>query len=475
MKDKSDIWGGRFESHPSRLAEIISESISFDHVLYDVDIRGSLAHVRMLKERNIISTEAYDKIESGLLEILNSIREKGIEYHYELEDIHMHIESLLTEKIGEDGKRLHTGRSRNDQVALDTHLYLKEAIENQSVLIRILMERVLELAEEYSGKIWAGYTHTQIAQPVLLSHYLLSWFWKFSRDYNLMNFSYQETCRNPLGSAAMGGPNYPIDPDLVRKELGMKDNYENSMDAVSNRDYQLSYHFFVTRLGIHASRLCEDLILYNSAEYSYVRFSDAVTTGSSIMPQKKNPDIAELLRAKSGRLTGNMNALLMNLKSLPLTYNRDLQEDKIYLFDSIKTGEVVLRGLYEIVNNVEFFPEKVIDHLEKGYSTATDLADYLVREYGMTFRDAHYISGAIVGEAEKKKISLKKVPKGSVKKILKPYRDEKGKKIKLDLSLFTVENSIKNRQGEMSTSPESVQKQMQKARDFLENMELKCF
>lgn len=472
MEDKSDIWGGRFNSRPSGLAEIISESISFDHVLFDADIRGSLAHIHMLKNQNIIEESAAQKIEDGLLEILNTIRNEGLEYHYELEDIHMHVESLLTKKIGDDGKRLHTGRSRNDQVALDSHLYLKEAIETQSILIKILMERILDLAEENQDRIWAGYTHTQIAQPVLLSHYLLSWFWKFSRDYRLMEFAYSEVSRNPLGAAAMGGPNYPVDSESVREELGLNSNYENSMDAVSNRDYQLSYHFFVSRLGIHASRLCEDLILYNSAEFSYIRFDDEVTTGSSIMPQKKNPDIAELLRGKSARLIGNLNALLVNLKSLPLTYNRDLQEDKIYLFDSIKTGEVLLRGLYEILNHIEFFPDKVVKNLERGYATATDLADYLVREHGLAFRDAHHISGALVAEAEKKKNPLKKVPKKFAKKVLKDYKDKEGKKITIDPSIFSVENSIRYRQGEMSTSSKSVKRQITKAREFLDTMDL---
>ncbi len=475
MADKSKIWGGRFQSGPSGIAERISESISFDHVLYDVDIRGSIAHVNMLERCGILSEESSHKITDALRSIHAEIEQNGLEFSWALEDIHMHIEKILTDRIGDDGKRMHTGRSRNDQVAVDTHLYLKETIEGQSGLLLSVMKTILEMAEKYRGKIWAGYTHLQIAQPVLLSHYILSWFWKFARDFQLMQFAYSETCQNPLGAAAMGGPNYPVDPDMVREELGFGKSYENSMDAVSNRDYQLSYHFFASRLSLHISRFCEDMIIYNTSEFATIRFSDAVTTGSSIMPQKKNPDIAEILRSKSARITGNLNSLMMNLKGLPTTYNRDLQDDKVYLFDTIKNVTLILEGMKELLTNVIFFPDKLQKNLEAGFGTATDVADYLVAGYHLPFRDAHHISGAIVAIAEQKRVFINQISPADIATILKPFEDKYNIKINLNPAEFTVEKSVSRRGGSLSTSPEMVERQMDKARKLLEEIRLTCF
>ncbi len=295
---KKKLWHGRFEAPPSKITEEISESISYDNALYRVDIRASMAHARMLSKVGVLTADEFATIEKGLAQVETEIEQGKLAFSAALEDIHMHIESRLTEIIGETGKKLHTGRSRNDQVAIDTHLFVREALAEHRGQLTALLQRLLQLAEENLGKIWIGYTHLQIAQPVLLSHYLLAYFWQFARDLELLDFVAQSTRLSPLGSAALGGANYPIDRRQTSDELGFAAPYPNSMDAVANRDYQLNYHFWVTRLYLHISRFCEDIIIYNTTEFGYVTLGDAVTTGSSIMPQKKNPDVAELLRGK---------------------------------------------------------------------------------------------------------------------------------------------------------------------------------
>ncbi|MES0490997.1 MAG: argininosuccinate lyase [Leptospirales bacterium] len=457
------LWGGRFQEGVSKISETISESISFDKVIYKQDIRASIAHARMLSRQKIVADDVIDKIVKGLGQIEGEIDQGKMNFDPALEDIHTHIEKRLVEIIGEEGKFLHTGRSRNDQVAVDTHLFLKENIVEQKELMIALLERLLQLAKDNAGTIWAGYTHTQIAQPVLLSHYLMSYFWMFQRDYNLLDFSLAETDTSPLGAAAMAGANYPIDREFVAKELGFSKVYNNSMDAVSTRDYQLSYHFFTVRLYLHISRMCEDFILYNSTEFSYISMGDSVTTGSSIMPQKKNPDIAELLRGKTGRVSGNMNALLVNLKGLPLTYNRDLQEDKIYLFDTVRQSALGILGMKEIISNVTFHPEKVVKNLRKGFAQATEIADYLVSDYKVPFRVAHEMSGKAVVFCEKEGKYLDELTQTDIESIW-------GAEYSLPEGMLKLENCIDRKQGTGCTSNKSVQEQFAKAEKILEAM-----
>lgn len=456
------MWGGRFTGKPSSISEELSESISFDHRLAAYDIKASLVHAEMLSKCGIISADSFAAIKKGLEQVKDEFEAGQIKFDPALEDIHMHIENRLTALIGDDGRRLHTARSRNDQVAVDTHLYLAAHQRQQREYLLNLLEQLHRMAQTELEKqtLWAGYTHLQIAQPVLLAHYLSAWFFKFSRDLDLLDFSISESAVMPLGAAAMSGPNYPIDRDFTREKLGFRSVYENSMDAVSTRDYQLSYLFFASRFFIHLSRLCEDLIIYSSAEFSYVKMSDAVTTGSSIMPQKKNPDIAELIRGKTGRVTGSLISLLTNLKSLPLTYNRDLQEDKIYLFDAVDQVRLGLLGMLEILKNTEFRPENVEANLGRGFAQATDIADYLVTEYSVPFRTAHELSGRLVALAEKNGVTLDKL---SDYEIDEAWQHQ----YSLNRELLDLRKSLNRRGGRGSSNPEQVRIQLEKAADLL--------
>ena len=461
---KTRLWGGRFDASLSPISEQISESISFDHLLYSFDIEASLAHSEMLFKQGILKPGQFENIQKGLKQVLAEFEQQQVELNPALEDIHTHVETRLVELIGEDGKRLHTGRSRNDQVATDTHLYLRFHMLKQRKMMVSLLETLVARAAEHKKTLWAGYTHAQIAQPVLLAHYLLAYFEKFKRDLNLLDFCLNEIDFSPLGAGAMAGPNYPVDREYSAERMGFSHVYQNSMDAVSNRDYQLNYLFFCSRFFIHTSRLCEDLILYNTAEFSYIRMSDAVTTGSSIMPQKKNPDIAELLRGKSARVIANFHALLLNLESLPLTYNRDLQEDKVYLFDSVKQIDMALLGLKEIIANITFKPSLIRKNLANGFAQATDIADYLVINHGYAFRTAHEASGALVKICEENRITLEELSENQIESVL-------GDKVKLPGTLLTLENSVNMKQGTGSTNPDEVERQIQRAELFLEGLQ----
>jgi len=455
------LWHGRFEKAPSKITEEISESISYDHALYKVDIRASLAHAKMLCSVGVISSEDFSAIEKGLNQIEGEIASGKMEFSSVLEDIHMHVESRLIELIGERGKKLHTGRSRNDQVAVDTHLFTRKALEEHRKDLTALLQKILSLAQKEVGKIWIGYTHLQIAQPVLLSHYLLAYFWQFARDLETLDFVYGSVRFSPLGAAALGGANYPIDREKTAHDLAFDAPYPNSMDAVANRDYQLNYHFCALRLFLHISRFCEDIVIYNSTEFGYVTLGDAVTTGSSIMPQKKNPDIAELLRGKAGRVNGNMQALITNLKGLPLTYNRDLQEDKVYLFDSIKQVRQGLLGMLEILNHIHFNEERLLENLSRAFALATDVADYLVREKNIPFRDAHRVAGSAVKFAEAHHKRLETLSEKEWEKVA-------GYPLNFPQDFFSAQASISRRQGYGSTNPEAVSVQIQEAAAFLE-------
>ncbi len=453
------LWGGRFKDASSDVTEKISASIHFDSRLYDQDIRGSIAHAKMLNRIGILSDDELSEIVNGLNEIRREIEEGEFEFSSSLEDIHMNIEAALTERIGETGRKLHTARSRNDQISLDLRLYIRDRSEKIRLLIHNLISLLLDLAEVHIDAVMPGYTHLQIAQPVRFSHYLLAHAWALQRDYKRLGFFYNIGNVLPLGAGALAGVNYNTDRNLVKEELGFDDIIYNSMDAVSDRDFVLDFLYFSSVLGMHLSRFCEDIVLWSSSEFGFLKLSDRVTTGSSIMPQKKNPDIAELIRGKSGRLYGNLMSLLTTMKGLPLTYNRDLQEDKEPLFDSVDTVTVSLEGMYEILSTMSINSDAMAAAVFKNYSTATDIADYLSKR-GIPFREAHEITGTIVRHCEEKGIDFFNIPMSTLREFSSHFDDD----IKEFLNPGT---STERKLSEGSTSKASVEKQIAKLREFL--------
>lgn len=399
-KNEKKLWGGRFEGSASDITERISRSVHFDSRLYRQDIRGSIAHARMLHKIGVLNGEELDDIVSGLELIRDEIDRGEFQFLASREDIHMNIEAALTERIGDAGKRLHTGRSRNDQVATDVRMFVMDESGGIDELLAGLIAVLVDTAEKNIDVIMPGYTHMQVAQPVRFSHHMLAYAWMLVRDRKRLKDAVSSCSRMPLGSGAMAGVNYANDREFLRKELGFDSVIMNSMDAVSDRDFMLDFLYFASVLGMHLSRFCEELILWSSAEFSFIRLADSVTTGSSIMPQKRNPDVAELVRGKTGRLYGNLFTLLTVLKGLPMTYNRDMQEDKEPLFDTVDTVLLSLEGVTEMVSTMTVNKERMKKGACSNFSTATDLADYLVRK-GVPFRESHEISGSIVRYCEK--------------------------------------------------------------------------
>ncbi len=387
-------WGGRFTEKTAAAAEAFSVSVHFDKRLYRYDIAGSRAHARMLAKIGLLNDTELDQILAGLNEIEGEIESDSFVFRPELEDIHMNIEKALVEKVGPAGEKLHTARSRNDQVALDMRLYLRDESRNIMELLTILQKGLVSLAREYLGAVMPGYTHLQRAQPVLLSHHLLAYYEMFSRDRERLADGLKRIDVLPLGSGALAGTSLPIDREFVARELGFASVSGNSMDAVSDRDFMVEFLAACSLIQIHLSRLSEELVLWTSREFDFAEIADRFCTGSSIMPQKKNPDMPELVRGKSGRVTGNLVALLTVLKGLPMTYNRDLQEDKEPVFDTVDTVRGSLAVMGELLSGLSFKRESMARAAEKGFMTATDLAEYLVRK-NVPFRQAH----AIVGQA----------------------------------------------------------------------------
>lgn len=388
-------WGGRFREPADKLLETFTASIEFDKRLYRYDIEGSIAHARMLAQQGIISTKDEKVIVKTLKDILVDIEKGNFVFKPEDEDIHMAVEKALIERAGETGGRLHAGRSRNDQVSLDLRLYLRDEILQIVNLVSNLKLQFVKLAKREVGTIMPGYTHLQRAQPVLLSHYLLAFGEMLDRDEERLRECYRRVNIMPLGSAALAGTSLPIDRAYVAGLLKFPEISQNSMDAVSDRDFVAEFIFAASVTMMHMSRLCEDIILWSTDEFNFLEISDAFTTGSSIMPQKKNPDVAELIRGKTGRMYGNLVALLTVMKGLPMTYNRDMQEDKEPLFDSVDTVKRCLRILAEMIKNVKFNRTKMRKDASAGFSTATDVAEYLVTK-GVPFRESHGIVGRLV-------------------------------------------------------------------------------
>ncbi len=404
--EKNHLWGGRFKEPTDEFVKIFGASISFDKVLALYDIEGSIAHATMLSEVNVLSSAELKQILKGLDQIKNEITNNQFNWSIDLEDVHMNIESRLTEVCGDPGKKLHTGRSRNDQVATDIRLYLRYQVRLIILEVERLLNALLDLAEHEKETIMPGFTHLQAAQPISFGHHLLAYFEMFKRDRERLQESFKRINTMPLGSAALAGTSYPIDRERTAELLGFERISLNSIDAVSDRDFAIEFTANASLIMMHLSRFSEELILWSSAQFEFISLPDSFCTGSSIMPQKKNPDIPELVRGKTGRVTGNLMSLLTLMKGQPLAYNKDNQEDKEPLFDSVDTIYNCLRIFADMVPTIEANKDNMYRSALKGYTTATDLADYLVKK-GLAFRDAHNVVGKAVsyGLKENKDLS----------------------------------------------------------------------
>ncbi len=453
------LWGGRFTKEAAAFANEFGASLKFDQRLYEYDIQGSIVQAKALVQAGVFTPEEAAKVIAALEEIKGEIAAGKVELSVELEDIHTNIEALLTQKVGDLGKKLHTGRSRNDQVALDIRLFLKAEIQRIVGLITELQKVLLDVAEEHKDTLIPGYTHLQRAQPVLLAHHLLAYFWMLQRDRERMQGVFARTDLMPLGAGALAGTGFPIDREYVAEKLGFGALYENSMDAVSDRDFVLEFFAFASLLMMHLSRLSEELILWSSSEFDFIELDDAYTTGSSIMPQKKNPDVAELGRAKTGRVYGHFFALLTVLKGLPLTYNRDLQEDKEGLFDTIDTLKMLLPLYSGMIETMRVKEKQMGNAVRKDFANATDLADYLVRK-GLPFREAHRVVGAMVVYCQEQGILLQDLDLEQCERFHALFTED----IKEVLDPLRVVHARKVRGG---TAPCAVEEQMKKAEQAL--------
>ena len=408
-KSSNKMWGGRFDAKPSDLMQEINQSITFDKKLYKQDIQGSTAHAKMLAQVGVLTKSESEKIIFGLKKVEKEIAEGEFNFKIELEDIHMNIESRLREIIGDVAGKLHTARSRNDQVATDFRLFVRDEIDEVLKLISDLQKNLVKKAEENFGVILPGFTHLQVAQPVLFSHHLLAYFEMFKRDSSRLRDLRARMNECPLGACALAGTSFPIDRNFTAKELGFARPTANSMDSVSDRDFAIEYLFCLALVSTHLSRFAEEIVIWMSKGFEFVKLSDAFTSGSSIMPQKKNPDAAELVRGKSGRIFGALIALLTTIKGLTLTYSKDMQEDKEPVFDASANSKLCLRAMTGMIADIKVNQDKMLKMAGSGYSTATDLADWLVKNLKMPFRDAHHVTGAIVKMAENKEEVINKL------------------------------------------------------------------
>lgn len=389
------LWGGRFTGETDQLVEKFNESFHFDKKLYNYDIKGSKIHTEMLAFCGIISEDEKEKIIAGLTAVENDIEEKGFTKSAGDEDIHTYVERNLIKKIGPTGGKLHTARSRNDQVALDMRLYMRTEVRNIMELVSYLLMAIIKLSKKHNNTIMPGYTHLQRAQPITFGHYLLAYYFKFKRDYSRFKDNLKRINILPLGSGALAGTSFAIDREWVAEKLGFKEVCQNSLDGVSDRDYLIEFLSNASTFMMHVSRLSEELILWSSSDFNFIELSDSYTTGSSIMPQKKNPDVAELIRGKTGRVYGNLMQLLTVMKGLPLAYNKDMQEDKEGIFNTVETLEIILKILPGMLETMKVKNDKMYRAAETGYTNATELANHLVQE-GLSFRESHEIVGKAV-------------------------------------------------------------------------------
>ena len=431
------LWGGRFAEQTAASVEAFTESISYDWRLYRHDIMGSKTHARMLAKQGLITGEERDAILQGLSEIEQEIQEGNFTFRVDLEDIHMNIEKALTDKIGPAGEKLHTARSRNDQVALDIRLYLRDESAELDQLLTEVQKELTRLARTNLGAIMPGYTHLQRAQPVLLSHHLLAYMEMFGRDRERLTDGLKRIDIMPLGSAALAGTGLPIDREFVANELNFSSISKNSMDTTADRDFALEFLFCLSTIQLHLSRMAEELVLWSSKEFDFLSIGDKYCTGSSIMPQKKNPDIPELIRGKTGRVTGSLVSLLMTVKGLPLTYNRDLQEDKEQIFDALDTVKACLSITAELLANSSFNRDQMQKATHGGFMTATDLADYLVKK-NMPFRQAHGVVGNIVALCQQRDIELTELPLDELQSFSPLIEDD-------IFAVLSVEGSVNSR------------------------------
>ena len=451
MTQSNMMWGGRFAAGPAAIMEQINASIGFDKRLAPQDIAGSKAHARMLASAGILTAEDADKICAGLDTILSEIEAGSFTFSPALEDVHMNVEQALKDRIGEAGGRLHTARSRNDQVATDFKLYLRDKIDEIGRILARLQLVLARKAHAHASVVMPGYTHLQVAQPVTFGHHLMAYVEMIARDRGRFADARARLNECPLGAAALAGTSFPIDRTMTARALGFDRPTANSLDSVADRDFALETLAAATIAAVHLGRLAEEIVLWSTAEFGFVRLSDAFTTGSSIMPQKRNPDAAELSRAKIGRIAGAFHGLVIVLKGLPLAYSKDMQEDKEQTFEAIDTLELVIAAMTGMIEDLQPNVERMRAAAMLGYSTATDLADWLVREAGVPFREAHGITGRIVALAEAKGLRLDELPLEAMRSV-EPRIDSRAQKV------LSVESSVASRTSYGGTAPQNVRK-----------------
>ncbi len=453
-------WSGRFNEPVSELVKQYTASIDFDKCLAKYDIQGSLAHAQMLQQVGILSSDDLTAIQAGMNEILQEIAENKINWSVDLEDVHMNVEHLLTQKIGDAGKRLHTGRSRNDQVATDIRLWLRDAIDFIVDLIKDLQTALLNLADEHADVVMPGFTHMQVAQPISFGHHMLAYVEMLGRDSERMQDCRHRVNRMPLGAAALAGTTFPIKREVTAKLLGFESICQNSLDAVSDRDFAIEFTAASSILMMHLSRLSEELIYWISPRLAFIDIADRFCTGSSIMPQKKNPDVPELVRGKTGRIVGHLMGLITLMKSQPLAYNKDNQEDKEPLFDTVKTVIDTLRIYADMMRGVTVKPENMRAAVMQGFATATDLADYLVKK-GLPFRDSHEVVAKAVRMAEEQGQDLSDLPLDVLQSFSKLITEDV-------YHVLTPEGSLNARNHIGGTAPEQVRAQVVRWRNMLQ-------
>ncbi|WP_293007528.1 argininosuccinate lyase [Nitrosomonas sp.] len=464
-ENHKNTWSGRFNEPVSALVERYTASVDFDQRLAEYDIQGSLAHAQMLAEQGIISTEDFTAIQQGLHQIRDEIRLHQFTWLQELEDVHLNIEKRLTALVGDAGKRLHTGRSRNDQVATDIRLFLRTAIDEITNLIKAMQLALLNLAEQHIHTIMPGFTHLQVAQPVSFGHHLMAYFEMLKRDLERVNDCRKRVNQSPLGAAALAGTSYPIKRERVAQLLSFDGVCQNSLDAVSDRDFAIEFCACAALIMTHLSRMSEEFILWMNPAFGFIQLADRFCTGSSIMPQKKNPDVPELVRGKTGRINGHLVALLTLMKAQPLAYNKDNQEDKEPLFDTVDTLTDTLRIYADMLSGVQVNQQAMRKSALRGYATATDLADYLAKK-GTPFRDAHEIVAKAVQFAEQKGCDLSDLELSELQKF--------SPQIESDIfAVLTLEGSMQSRKHTGGTAPEQVQAAIQKAKEWLAAENLK--
>lgn len=456
------MWGGRFASGPDAIMEEINASIDFDKRLYTQDIAGSIAHAKMLAEAGVLTDQDRDAILEGLAKVRAEIEQNTFTFSRDLEDIHMNIESRLKDLIGDAAGRLHTARSRNDQVATDFKLYVRDALDMLIVQIKTLQKSLLARAEDEAGTVMPGFTHLQSAQPVTFGHHLLAYVEMLGRDASRFADARKRMNENPLGSAALAGTSFPIDREMTSAELGFDRPTANSLDAVSDRDFIIEALAASSMCAMHLSRFAEELVIWSSAQFRFVQLSDKFSTGSSIMPQKRNPDAAELVRAKIGRINGALVSLLTVMKGLPLAYSKDMQEDKEIAFDALDSMSLCLAAMTGMVGDLTVNRDAMREAAGSGFSTATDIADWLVREANVPFREAHHITGQVVALAEQKGTTLD----GLSIEDLKPIDDRIDARI---FNVLSVEKSVASRTSYGGTSPKNVKAQVKAWTERLEN------